>query len=150
MKESSLNKKCMDHVLRVCTGGVYYKHADRFTAGIPDCTFTWAGATSWLEFKHLDPSESIHDQLDKIQLVELLKLQAACHRAWVIAFRRANRSVGPVTVIYAPSALWHDQVPSARERSTHEHVLRDLSAHGVALFDGHDYGAIVSLIHQTH
>lgn len=150
MKESNLNKRAMDYVQLACPGGVYYKHADRFTSGIPDSTFTWNGPTSWLEFKLLDPAESIHAQLDPQQLVELVKLQHACGRAWVIAFRRPRRGDAGMTVLYEPTALLFKRVPVARERSSLENVLRDLRCHGVAEFEGHCFLALSYLIKATH
>ncbi len=116
MKESKANKKAMDYVMARATGAVTYKIADRFTAGIPDTVFVWQVPTSWLEFKMLETNESIHDQLKPVQLVELLKLERTSHRAWVVAFRKANahRLVLPQTVIYRPSALLHGAVPLAQ------------------------------------
>lgn len=157
MKESKLNRNCIDHVLRACPRGVYYKIADKFTGGIPDSVFTWSGFTWWLEFKILDPNESIHDQLDKQQLIELIHLERECGRAWVIAFRRANtrKLVLPRTIIYRPSALWDKAVPRAvdvcvtaegRARARAE-VLFDLRERGVAEFSGFDYKAVSELIH---
>lgn len=164
MKESDLNKKAMDYVSRTCPRCVIYKIADRFTSGIPDTVFNWNHTTSWLEFKLLDPNESIHDQLDKLQLVELVKLENTGCLAWVIAFRRANvkKLVPPMTVIYRPITLLHGQVPvaarwSEREQNPsislemrHANVLQSLRVFGVAQFDGFDYAAISALIHQTH
>lgn len=150
MKESELNKRTVDKLLRACPRAVYYKIADRFTAGIPDSIFTWNGFTSWFEFKLLDPNESIHKQLDQVQLVELLKLQSACHRAWVIAFRKHSIRADAQTLIYAPSALWHDAVPIATGDSMRVNLTRDLLAHGVAQFKGFDYDAVVTLVHATH
>jgi hypothetical protein len=152
VKESDLNRRAIDYILARCSKAVYYKIADKFTAGIPDSVLTWSYATSWLEFKLLDPNEVIHDQLDKKQLVELVKLQHACHRAWVVAFRRQNvkRLVKPMTEIYMPSALWPDQVPTAHELSQPDNVLRDLRSHGIARFEGHCYEALYRLMVHTH
>lgn len=159
MKESDLNRRAMEHVLSTCSRAVYYKIADKFTAGIPDSVLNWNHVVSWLEFKLLDPNESIHDQLKAQQLVELVKLENAGMNAWVVAFRRANvkKLVLPQTVFYRPTALLRGAVPvisePMRERmgpATYTNVLRDLRTFGVAQFPGHDYQALSSLIHQTH
>lgn len=150
MKESDLNRRAIDRVLSACHHAVYYKIADRFTRGIPDSILTWNNVTSWLEFKLLDPHESVHAQLDPDQLVELVKLQRACHRAWVIAYRRGTKSFKEMTMFYEPRALLQGAQPIARELTTHENVLRDLRTFGVATFEGHDHAALVALIHQTH
>jgi len=152
MKESDYNHKQVQRLLTACPHAVYYKHADKFTRGIPDSTLTWAGPTSWLEFKLLDPVESIHAQLDPVQLVELIKLEQQCQRAWVIAFRRPRRS--PMRderlVIYRPTFLFGERVPRALEYSSAETVLRDLRLHGVASFGEIDYDVVVRLVHETH
>lgn len=150
MKESNLNRRAIDYCLARCRNAVYYKIADRFTAGIPDSVFTWEQATSWLEFKLLNPNESIHDQLDKKQLIELLKLQVASQRAWVIAYRRPRRLSPAVTEIYMPSALWHEQVPSTPYISKPADVLVGLRTIGVSCFEGHCHEAVYELIRQTH
>lgn len=155
MKESKANQKCAARLVKIfgprCK---YYKHADRFTRGIPDSTFTWNRRTTWLEFKMLAGGEDLHQQLDKIQLVELIQLQSA-GLAWVVAFRKATRLLRERTDIYSPIALLQGGktvTPSLPlgELSTHETVLRDLQVHGVASFDGFDYDAVAALIRATH
>lgn len=152
MKESDLNKRAVDFALRYCPRAVYYKHADSFTSGIPDSTFSWRENTSWLEFKHLDPNEGIHKQLKTLQLTELVKLEHACHRAWVIAFRRPNARalVKPQTIIYRPTALLHGREPRAERKSNIVAMMSDLELFGIAQFEGHYYEALVALLHQTH
>jgi hypothetical protein len=156
MKESKLNRDCIDHILKRAketqwAPPVYYKIADKFTAGIPDSVLAWNEYTSWLEFKLLDPNESIHDQLDKIQLVELVKLQRTTGRAWVIAYRRANpkKLILPQTIIYSPRALWGGAVPTPKPRIVP--TLREhLTQVGVVQQEGHAHSMVYNLIVETH
>ena len=155
MKESKLNRDCVDFILKKCQEitappPVYYKIADAFTKGIPDSVLNWNERTSWLEFKLLGPNESIHDQLDKHQLVELIKLERTSHRAWVVAFRKANvaKRILPQTIIYRPRKLWHEQVPQPVESVMP--VLRQLLEYGVAQGPGFNHQMVWELIHDTH
>ncbi len=160
MKEAAANKKCAEALQRAFGARCkYYKHCDK-TAGRPDSTFTWNGRTSWLEFKMLEGNEDLHARNDKtthglakIQLVELLALERAGAPAWVIAYRKATRTLPDLTTIYRPSALITvaDRVtPPWLELSHHPNVLRDLKTFGVAAFAGFDHAAVVALVHQTH
>jgi hypothetical protein len=60
----------------------------------------------------LEGNEGVHAKnakdthgLAKDQFVELLKLERAGAPAWVIAFRKATRSMPELTTIYRPTAL---------------------------------------------
>jgi hypothetical protein len=150
-KESDKNRACSDHLLKVCPRAKIFKHCDKFTAGIPDSSLTWRGFTTWLEFKFLEPNATIHDELDPIQLVELVRLEGQ-GLAWVVAFRKGNakKLVLPRTHIYRPSALLHGAIPYAHELGKYHSVLKDLCRYGVVDFEGFDYAAIAHLIHQSH
>lgn len=153
MKESELNGKSRDRIIQTCPRVVIYKIADRFTSGIPDTVLTWEEFTSWLEFKLLDPNESIHDQLDGIQLVNLIRLEQTARRAWVIAFRRGNvkRGVSPKTIIYRPTALYGGKMPlTERPADSSCDFMRELTQRGVVEFEGFDHRAIAALILFTH
>lgn len=151
--ESDLTIAARNAMLKAFPGGKYYKNlatpADR---GKPDSSFTWNGPTSWLEFKHLDHGQSIHSEgaLKKHQLVELVQLQRASGRAWVIAYRKPTRSLEAHTTIYKPNALIRGAQPFPKEYSSHENVVRDLIRFGVAAFPGYDHQALVALIRITH
>jgi hypothetical protein len=142
-------------------GAVVYKHhGNQFTgSGRPDTSITWAGPTSWIEFKVLDVRESIHAQLDQLQLTECIRLQHQCNRAWIVAFRKGDvrRRIRERIEFYLPTALKkrpgnEEPVPQLPldYSCKHETILRDLRTFGVASFDGHDYTALCALIQQTH
>jgi hypothetical protein len=151
MKETAADDKARDAIKRDCAGPIkIYKHNDRGTKGMPDMSVTWAWCTSWLEFKMLKGEENIHSELDPLQLVELVRLERAGGRAWVIAYRKATKTMGEYLTIYQPTTLLNNQQPVAREWSSHANVLRDLRTFGVAKFQGFNHGAVVALIKATH
>lgn len=151
MKETAADDKARDAMRRELTGPLkIYKHNDRGTKGMPDMTVTWSFCTSWLEFKMLHGDENIHNELDALQLVELVRLERAGGRAWVIAYRKQTKTQGEYLTIYQPTALLNNQQPVAREWSSHANIIRDLRTHGVAKFEGFDHGAVVALIKATH
>lgn len=152
MKESDVNGKARDMIVRECLRAKVYKHCDRMTAGIPDTTVTWRGYTSWLEFKMLEARENVHDQLDTIQLVELVRLEQQCGRAWVIAYRKAHvtKLVTPRTLIYRPTKLLAKFLPIPERFSKLDSIYEDLQHFGVAELDGFNHHALTALIHRTH
>lgn len=151
MKETAADDKARDAMRKELTGPLrIYKHNDRGTKGMPDMTVTWSLATSWLEFKMLQGDENVHNELDPLQLVELVRLERAGGRAWVIAYRKPTRTQEGYLTIYQPTALMNNQQPVAKEWSTHENVLRDLRLFGVVKFRGFDHAAVVALIKATH
>jgi hypothetical protein len=150
MQEKDANGKARDAIRKDCARAKVYKHNDRQTKGMPDTSVTWAGATSWLEFKMLHGDEDVHNELDPLQLVECVRLEQQCARAWVVAYRKATKTQGEYLTIYRPTALLHSVMPVAKEWSTHDTVLRDLRTFGVAKFQGFDHAAVVSLIKATH
>lgn len=152
MKETAADDKARDAIKLRCSGPIrIYKHNDRGTKGMPDMSVAWNGFESWLEFKMLHGEQNIHQELDGLQLVELLKLERALRgHSWVIAYRKATKSQREVLDIYAPSFLIGGAAPAARENSNYDTMLRDLRAYGVARFEGFDHGAVAALIYQTH
>lgn len=150
MQEKDANGKARDALRLALVPSRIYKHNDRGTKGMPDTSVIYNEYTSWLEFKMLHGDETVWNELDPLQHVELLKLERACHRAWVVAYRKGNRHTGDALTIYRPSALTNKQQPVARELSSYDNVLRDLQVFGVARFEGFDHGAVVALVKATH
>ena len=150
MQEKDANGKARDQIRKDCAGAWVKKLNDRQTKGLPDTVLAWAGAVSWLEFKMLHGDEDVHNELDPLQLVELVRLEKQTHRAWVVAYRKATRSQGEYLTIYRPMALLNSACPIAKEWTSHDNVLRDLRTFGVAKFQGFDHAAVTALIKQTH
>jgi hypothetical protein len=151
VKETAADDKARDAIKRDCQGPIkIYKHNDRGTKGMPDMSVTWAWCTSWLEFKMLKGEENIHGELDPLQLVELVRLERAGGRAWVIAYRKGTKTMGECLDIYLPTALLNNQQPIAKEASTYDTLLRDVRTFGVARFGGFNHGAVAHLIKATH
>ncbi len=53
MNESAMTNRLVAGLRRRVRPAEFIKHADRFTAGIPDLSVTYAGATSWWELKKM-------------------------------------------------------------------------------------------------
>lgn len=164
MRENDVEQDCVEKVTQFCPGAVVYKHADRWTAGIPDRSVTWRGYDSWLEFKLWDARTTFHDEFattegrPNTQLLELMKLERQTGRSWVIAYREANvkKLIKPRLEIYRPSA-WVDRDGMVKsfpigpaEFTPLEYAALHARTRGVAFFDGFDHRAVVSLIHLTH
>jgi hypothetical protein len=153
VRETRRNYKVQEYLLQQFTHAVVYKnHGNAFAKGRPDSTFVWGGYTSWLEFKLLEPTESIHDQLDPLQLVELVKLERACARSWVVAFRKPKKGdVGSIE-IYQPHRLRGNAVPASPvlEPTEYKNALRDLRTYGIISRPEFDYRLLAELLLQTH
>jgi len=53
--EATLTRALVKVLRAGLPGAVVIKHADRFTAGVPDLSVTWGGRTTWLEVKYANP-----------------------------------------------------------------------------------------------
>lgn len=55
MRENDISSALGRAFREVMPGAVVYKHADQFTAGIPDLSVTANGKTAWIEVKYDRP-----------------------------------------------------------------------------------------------
>ena len=98
MTESSLTQVVQAHLRS--RGFLVFKHADRFTVGIPDTTASKGGITWWLEFKliklkawpiglmmgdHLSPEER------GVQLATMVQLQKAARAMYLLFIVTGDR-----------------------------------------------------------
>ena len=51
MTEADLKRELKAALLAMMPGGFAVRHEDRFTAGVPDLSWTWNGRTTWIEIK---------------------------------------------------------------------------------------------------
>lgn len=58
MNEATLKRKLVDALKEAMPGAVIFRHEDRFTAGIPDLSVTYADRTVWVEVKYSRPGKS--------------------------------------------------------------------------------------------
>lgn len=150
MQEKDANGKARDAIRKQCAGSWVKKLNDRMTKGLPDTVVAWSSNTSWLEFKMLTGDESIHNELDPIQLVELIRLEHNTHRAWVIAYRKSTRTLSECVDFYRPTLLFNNHQPIPKEPATYANMLQQLHTTGVARFGGFNHAAVAELIKQTH
>jgi hypothetical protein len=52
VNEAYLKKRLCDETRKLIPGVVIFRHEDKFSGGIPDCSFTWGGRTVWVEVKY--------------------------------------------------------------------------------------------------
>lgn len=97
MTEATLTRELLKVLERKLPGAVVIKHADRFTAGIPDASLTWAGTTSWLEVKYVRRNllrtgdvclAPLRRQFPTIQLIMMERLAAAGSAVYLVYFDR--------------------------------------------------------------
>lgn len=159
MTEGSLKAKACDAVRSTCPRVKIYNHQDRFANGMPDTSMTWNDRTSWLEFKLLEAGEDLHQELSKDQLMELLDLERACKRAWVVAYRKPNRRAPACLDIFRPSRLTTmvgterrvvQPVPDEQFEGIGPGNFSLLWDKGVIRLAGHNHAAVAALIKQTH
>ena len=52
MNEAYLKKRLREALAEVMPDCVVIRHEDKFSAGVPDLSVTWAGRTAWVEVKY--------------------------------------------------------------------------------------------------
>lgn len=118
-------KKDFERVLQ--RGGVVTKHADRFTAHVPDMSVAWK-RTGWLEVKTSTKLNQI-EKMKGAQLDTIRRLRAAIGDAWIVVF-----------------VEWEDK----RETlilDPRTHVTDDLMITGaLQRYDGHAFATVVSYV----
>lgn len=135
------------------------KHSDQFTSGVPDASISWKVATTWLEYKMLDHSQIVFDELREDQLMQLFRLEQQCQRSWCVAWQKGKRDKVAQTLIYRPSfllkkhRLWKEgiAVPEIVPKEFHESMnVHCLWTEGVLRLRTFDYDAVATLIKMTH
>lgn len=51
MTEAKFTKRLITEIKKEMPGAVVFKHADKFTVGVPDMSVSWGGVTTWWEIK---------------------------------------------------------------------------------------------------
>ena len=149
--ESELTAKARKAMQEAFPHAKIYKHKDAATHGMPDTSITWHAATTWIEFKRLDAKlRTVVRALRANQLAELVKLERAGQRAWVVAYDLHTAT----THLYRPSMLIGVTpdtlvipLPSREVLPTLlEHLWRD----GVVVCPGISHHPLLTLIAHTH
>ena len=147
MRERSVNIELMTVARRWLPGVHIIKHCDKFTVGVPDNSFSWAGSTSWLEIKVLRGNKTVHDELGPGQLETCQKLEQQTGRCWIVAYRFRDKRV----LIYRPTALARGELPDTTPPPLKKWDDIGRRAWGGAIhFEGFDHRSVVELIRQTH
>lgn len=120
MKESEICSRLVKHLRTVFRQAVVFKHADQFTAGVPDISFTFHGRTTWLELKHAKPSV----QDTGLQAANMLRLANAGQAYYVIFDQQMDQ-----TFIVEPQNLktWRSNYTAHANGYNYEAVANFLS-----------------------
>lgn len=103
MNEATLTSSLMDACDAAMPDGVGKKHADNFTIGIPDFSYTWGGRTVWVEVKYLRDGKKLANELKPIQLTTCAQLEQASHgHCWIVVYESTRLKLAS---IYRPTQL---------------------------------------------
>ena len=93
MNEATLKRALVKAMRTTMPGAVVFRHEDRFTAGIPDISVTWAGITTWWEVKYSPIGRN--STVTKLQgyTLEQLSRQSTAGLISYQETKRAGRSV---------------------------------------------------------
>lgn len=74
MDEAYLKRRLCDETKKLIPGVVVFRHEDKFTGGIPDCSFTAFDRTVWVEVKYRRPgSPALLTPLQRLTMSNLIK-----------------------------------------------------------------------------
>ena len=74
MNEAHLKKRLCDETRKLIPGVVIFRHEDKFTAGVPDISFTALGRTVWVEVKYRRKgNQGMLTMQQRITLTKLVK-----------------------------------------------------------------------------
>lgn len=102
MNEGKFTAKLLKHLRQAMPEAVIFKHADKYTAGIPDFSITLDGITTWWEVKRYPRP------LDKIQRETLRRLQYGFWIWW-----DAEEKRGSIYMVHdnGPDVKFHGNMP---------------------------------------
>jgi hypothetical protein len=102
MTEHDFARKVLDRVDAHFgrTDATVFKHADRFTVGIPDISITTRGRTVWVELKAVTVHTCVYKRVmdDRAQLVTMYRLEKNGRSFYAVA-------KGPIVEIWKASDL---------------------------------------------
>lgn len=104
---------------------VVIKHADMMTVGVPDTSVTWAGRTTWLEVKWLNPR--LIDRGAQRLAIRQLAHAGAC---WYVLYTTER-----TLIVHPHFMIYDDPASSPAVRSVDRPLAHDV---------------VVSLIQETH
>lgn len=116
MTESPLTQKFRKKATRRLPRAVIIKHADNYTAGVPDMTLTLNGRTSWLEFKHVTKRGQIVSKGIQNLTAQKLALEGTC---WYIVYESVVE--GQFWYIVEPSKVFEYDTKATASGPNHDH-----------------------------
>jgi len=124
--QSSLIRACEDAM----PGALVWSHTDKMNAGIPDVSLNWAGTTTWIEVKYMNPRF-----IDRgIQRHSLKRAERAA-QAYYVVYHAAHRCVYVVLPRFLEEVLAHKMTKGC--------------LHTIAGYKHAEVAGFFKLIHQT-
>lgn len=94
INERNITEKLMERLRADLRGAVVIKHADSFTAGVPDVSVSIVGSTNWIEVKYLRAGDSLRKVIGWKQLIFCHELSTTTNgRCWVVVYEDLPRAV---------------------------------------------------------
>ena len=106
MNEAYLKKRLKEALKKALPGCVVVRHEDKFSAGVPDMSVTWAGVTSWVEVKYQRTGRKVPPTaLQELTLVGLAATGAPAYLVTYVAadLKRKRRATVLVHDYHVPS-----------------------------------------------
>jgi hypothetical protein len=126
-------------------GGVFLRHEDQFTSGIPDISSTFARSTIWAEAKAICPTPGREFRTTHIQLLTALRLDEV--GSWCRFLVWLEDDFGTVTYLLRPRELIK---PIVNEGRTKLSVKRVRALNGQVLMQGHDFAGTAAYLRYVH
>jgi hypothetical protein len=106
--EAYLKKRLCEEAKKLIPGVVAFRHEDKFTGGIPDCSFTALGRTVWVEVKYRRKTNPANlTALQRLTMSNLIKHG----RALVVTYiERDHTLIIAIDRPIAPGYLREDEV----------------------------------------
>lgn len=118
MTERTITTNVIKHVRGAIRHAVVLKHADRFTAGIPDFSVSVMGGTTWIEMKYQRAGARLIDIIDTVQLHLCYQLATVTNgRCWIVVYEElqtpplGSGAKAKQVTVWTPRALFAQLYP---------------------------------------
>lgn len=114
MTEATLTSALTKTIRGYLVGSVVFKHADRFTAGVPDLSVTWMHRTAWVEVKLISAIGILSTGIQRHTLMTLAKTSQFVWYVLYVAYPKT-------TVIVRPEGLDSWRIMDSARFEGHDH-----------------------------
>lgn len=118
MTERTITSNVIKALKGTLRQAVVFKHADRFTAAVPDFSASVFGATFWIEMKYQRAGARLIDIIDTVQLHLCYQLSTTTNgRCWIVVYEErpvpplGGGRTGKQVTVWSPRALFAHLYP---------------------------------------